>query len=256
MKSLSFDRASEFYDATRGLPEDIMDRVIDLLAAELSPGKTCLEIGVGTGRIALSLAEKGISLAGLDLSEPMLRRLVKNAGGRIPFPLVRGDSIQIPFADNSFEAALACHVLHLIPAWQTALDELIRVARPDGVILVDWGDRLPSPWSEALDLFTDEAGVPRHPRGAKSEEDIDDAMRARGAGVRMLETITGTRKRSFRNWIDAMERGTYSITWDADQSSRTKAAGTLRQWVKRNHGSLDEERDVPVNVSWRAYDLP
>ena len=81
MESVNFDRAAEYYDATRSLPPISMDALIALLAAELARRQPCLEIGVGTGRIALPLRDRGITLAGLDIAGAMLRRLAQNAGG-------------------------------------------------------------------------------------------------------------------------------------------------------------------------------
>ena len=82
---MSFDRAADFYDTTRALPVDVHDRLTTMLLTELSARPLCLEIGVGTGRIALPLVERGVSMIGVDIAPKMLRRLVVNAGGRSPF---------------------------------------------------------------------------------------------------------------------------------------------------------------------------
>jgi ubiquinone/menaquinone biosynthesis C-methylase UbiE len=122
--SISFDRASEYYDRTRALPNDAMAGVIDLLAREIGGENDCLEIGIGTGRIGLPLNAAGLSVMGMDLSATMLAKLVDK------FPLVRGDATALPFADGAFGAGIACHVLHLIPEWRQATGELVRVIRP------------------------------------------------------------------------------------------------------------------------------
>ena len=75
---------------------------------------------MGTGRIALPLHERGIRLAGADIAEAMLRRLVVNADGVLPFPLLLADATRLPLADGTFGSVLAVHVLHLIPAWRDA----------------------------------------------------------------------------------------------------------------------------------------
>ena len=53
---------------------------IDLLA-EISKGGPALELGIGTGRIALPLHEKGVSVQGIDASEEMLDKLRAKPGG-------------------------------------------------------------------------------------------------------------------------------------------------------------------------------
>ena len=64
-------------------PEAI-DPVVDFLA-ERAAGGRALELGIGTGRIALPLAGRGVAVHGIDLSEEMVERLrAKPGGDRIP----------------------------------------------------------------------------------------------------------------------------------------------------------------------------
>jgi hypothetical protein len=84
-ESVRFDRAAEFYDETRAHSEDLALATTELLASELRGRGRILEIGVGTGLIALPLDRVGIPMGGLDLSAPMVGKLVEKAGGRPPF---------------------------------------------------------------------------------------------------------------------------------------------------------------------------
>ena len=65
---MSFDRAAEYYDATRGRSATGTALETTVLAAALPHGATALEIGVGTGQVAIPLHEAGVSMVGLDLS--------------------------------------------------------------------------------------------------------------------------------------------------------------------------------------------
>jgi SAM-dependent methyltransferase len=58
----------------------VVDPVVDFLA-ELAQGGRALELGIGTGRIALPLARRGITVHGIDLSEAMVARLRAKPGG-------------------------------------------------------------------------------------------------------------------------------------------------------------------------------
>ena len=116
MPAVSFDRAADFYDATRALDPEVHARLTSMLVAELAGRGTCLEIGVGTGRIALPLVAAGVDLIGVDIAPKMLRRLIDNAGGRRPLPLAVADVTTLPFGAGRIGAVLASHVLHLIPA--------------------------------------------------------------------------------------------------------------------------------------------
>jgi SAM-dependent methyltransferase len=57
-----------------------IDPVVDVLA-ELARGGAALELGIGTGRIAVPLARRGVRVAGIDLSEEMVARLRTKPGG-------------------------------------------------------------------------------------------------------------------------------------------------------------------------------
>src|SRR5215471_5735733 len=142
--SIVFDQAADYYDDTRSLQPETQAAVIAQLAGELRDRGRCLEVGVGTGRIALDLHRSGVEMAGVDLSAPMLRKLVEKAGGQPPFPLAVADAIALPIGDRRVGAVVICHVLHLIESWRQAVEELVRVVRPGGVILVESATRADS----------------------------------------------------------------------------------------------------------------
>jgi SAM-dependent methyltransferase len=70
------------YDASlghRGSPEEL-DRVCDVLS-ELAGDGSALELAIGTGRVALPLAARGVTVAGIDLSSAMVEQLRAKPGG-------------------------------------------------------------------------------------------------------------------------------------------------------------------------------
>ena len=71
--SIPFDRAVSHDDRTRALPAEAHRRFVARAVAELA-GRPTEEIGLGTGRIALSLADAGVPIVGLDLSRPAAER--------------------------------------------------------------------------------------------------------------------------------------------------------------------------------------
>jgi SAM-dependent methyltransferase len=73
------DRAADLYDAlTAGMPgpDDCVDRL-----AELAGPGPALELGIGTGRVALPLAARGVPVHGIDASAAMVERLRAKPGG-------------------------------------------------------------------------------------------------------------------------------------------------------------------------------
>lgn len=73
------DRIADVYDEWFGIPGDAEDAVSFL--AELAGRGPALELGIGTGRVALPLAQRGIEVHGIDASEAMVERLRAKPGG-------------------------------------------------------------------------------------------------------------------------------------------------------------------------------
>lgn len=120
----AFDQISAVYDETR---DPLDSGTLDAISADLrSRGiRTILEVGVGTGRIALPLLQRGFEVTGLDASRAMLSRAHSKGIAR----LVRGDAYRLPFEDGAFDTALFVHVLHLLDNVPGALSEAERVGR-------------------------------------------------------------------------------------------------------------------------------
>jgi ubiquinone/menaquinone biosynthesis C-methylase UbiE len=130
----SFDRVAHLYDATRGLPPTAEAVVADGLAhlLEGAGARSLLDLGVGTGRIAVPLAARGYPAVGVDISPGMLA--VLRAKGSNVQPLL-AEATRLPFRDGAFDATLLVHILHLVPDMEAALAETIRVVRPGGLLL-------------------------------------------------------------------------------------------------------------------------
>ena len=122
---ICFDTAAEIYDKTRGLPNHVMEQLVNRMTDELKDYQTVLDVGVGTGRFAKPLQEKGFKVVGVDLSGKMLNKAVEKGVE----DLLRCDACFLPLTDKSFDGSLCIHVLHLISDWGIALQEICRVTR-------------------------------------------------------------------------------------------------------------------------------
>ncbi|MGH2729965.1 MAG: class I SAM-dependent methyltransferase [Actinomycetota bacterium] len=253
--SVSFDRAADYYDATRALDPHLTRRVLELLTAELSDRGPCLEIGIGTGRLALPLAEAGIPITGVDLSATMLKKLLSKTTGISPIPAARADATSLPFAEGTFGAAYACWVLHLIPEWRIALRELVRVVKPGGVILIDLGGRNPHLITDVRDKFLVAAGASLEARGTHDIGALTEVMASLGGSVREIPPIVNRREVTPEATVALLEAGMFSISWDIDAETRMRAGGLVREWATKRYGSLDEPVPLTFEMHWRAYDL-
>ena len=107
-------------------------------AAASREGGRVLDVGVGTG-LELPMFSAATRLVGVDLSEPMLQRararVARRGLGNVE-GLIRMDAMNLAFPDASFDCAVAPYVLTVVPDPQATLDELARVVKPGGEIVL------------------------------------------------------------------------------------------------------------------------
>ncbi len=109
-------------------------KLVDL--ANIRSGETALDLCCGTGDIAFALAEKSADVTGVDFSNAMLAI----AGARskpcsVNPKFLRGDALNIPFPDNSFDAVTIGYGLRNLAEWKLGLKEMCRVAKPGARIV-------------------------------------------------------------------------------------------------------------------------
>ena len=101
-------------------------------------GGHVLDVGVGTG-LELPMFDRRTRLTGVDLSEPMLRRAQRRVSdkalGNVE-GLVVMDAARLAFPDAHFDAVVAPYVLTVVPEPHASLDELARVVKPGGEIIL------------------------------------------------------------------------------------------------------------------------
>jgi len=106
-----------------------------LRSARLSVGNWVVDIGAGTGDLALAaVAAVGANgrVAAVDLNEPMLRVGREKVTRPLPLIWARGNAECLPFADAQFDVALTGFCLRNVTHLETALTEARRVLRPGG----------------------------------------------------------------------------------------------------------------------------
>lgn len=117
-------------------------RTFELL--DLRPGLRVLDAGCGVGLDAARMAElvsPGGEVVGLDYSATMVEvARDRHEGARLPATFVQGDLDALPFDDCSFERCRAAGTFQHLADPRRALDELVRVLAPGGLVLIADGD--------------------------------------------------------------------------------------------------------------------
>lgn len=132
-----FDQLADRYDETRG-GEQRGDEYARDVHAHLPAGEEpILEVGVGTGVVALGLRRLGRTVVGLDLSAPMLAR----ARSRLGPVVIRSDAMRMSIATASVAHAVSVWVVHSVADPTQLFREAARVIRPGGLYVVSTTQR-------------------------------------------------------------------------------------------------------------------
>ena len=113
--------------------EDIIHRAHSLLEnIELQENQRFLEVGCGTGAVSLYCAQNyPLQVVGVDLDPDQIQNAQSNAKG-IDMQFLEADAAHLPFSDASFDIILSFGVMHHIPRWVDALQEIVRVLNSQG----------------------------------------------------------------------------------------------------------------------------
>jgi ubiquinone/menaquinone biosynthesis C-methylase UbiE len=275
--SLSFDVAADFYDATRGYPLEVAKKIVQEIdkSAHATPRTPYLEVGIGTGRIALPLATLGRTYTGVDISEKMLSQLTTKllasnwqeqpAGEQTwgsladedaartvscqrfthldptaSMRLVVSDITALPFHDDSFEAVVAVHIFHLVDGWQQALAEVVRVLRPGGRLLQCWdsyekGSAYTLINRKWQELVKELGGNTQRP-GANGQGVIQ-WLQEHGYQSEEKPATTWKQRISPSAIIDSIAQRHWSSSWEIPDDIFARSVEQLRAWAYEQFGA-------------------
>lgn len=206
VESIRFDRIADRYDETRGG----LRRGIDLTAPMLPhfrPGPV-LDVGVGTGVLAVALVAAGHPVVGVDVSLPMLARAHTRLGPRV----AAADGYRLPVPDAAVPNATVAWVLQLVPDVPGFLAEVGRAVAPGGRLAVvpSLGRWDPDGMSEIV-IEATEALRPRQDRP-------EHVLAAAGeVGLRHLATLPTVAHREDASPTETarrIEEREWSVFWD------------------------------------------
>ena len=239
---MTFTTSREAYDAFMGRYADLLaPRLIAFAGVE--PGDRVLDVGCGPGSLTQPLAELvgPDHVAAVDPSEPFA---AANAE-RVPGADVQvGSAESLPWAADSFDAALAQLVVNFMSDADASIAEMRRVVRPGGILAACTWDysggmtMLRTFWDAALSL---DSGTPDEGRTMRYND--PDALRELwlGAGLEAVETDALVVEASYQNFDDYWvpftagvgPAGAYTSSLDPDRRA------ALREECRRRLGDPD-----------------
>jgi ubiquinone/menaquinone biosynthesis C-methylase UbiE len=112
--------------------------IFDNLAIDTSKSENLLEIATGTGIIALRLSDHITKIIAIDIAPEMIKiakeKSLQKSISNIDFRI--GDSCNLEFQDKTFDTIIASNVLHLLFEPNLALQEMKRVLKDNGQIII------------------------------------------------------------------------------------------------------------------------
>ncbi len=141
MIKADYSKIASFFDRGRSLSEQNMALWLNLIAklSGASKGARVLDLGCGTGRFSLPMANRlGFDVTGADSSAEMLAKAKqKDSSSTVNWMLA--DANALTFPGGSFDLVFMSHLLHHVDSPLTVLKECHKVLIPSGVVLIRYG---------------------------------------------------------------------------------------------------------------------
>lgn len=144
--ALSYRFLTPFYDfIQKYVVRDVRYKTLLIEQANIQPGQTVLDLGCGTGTLAIMAkqAQSAAEVAGLD-ADPDMLKVAKHKSAKLNMPVTFevGFTNKLPYPDASFDRVLSSIMIHHLKTpdkWDTG-KEIFRVLRPGGQLhIIDFG---------------------------------------------------------------------------------------------------------------------
>jgi SAM-dependent methyltransferase len=252
---VDFSRNAAVYDRRHGasVGPEVVDELTRL--AGLRPGSQILDVGVGTGRVAIPFARR-CRTVGIDVAVGMLAELRKKRereGAHLP--VIVADATQLPFGDTLFDAVILARVLYLLPRWREVLVEVLRVLKPDGCVLHEWGNGEPGEeWVQIQDKARatfENAGIlnPFHP-GVRIESDVDGFIARSGLTLSANVAFPLNVRVTLEDFLQRLERGETSYTWKLPEDVFQATVPQVVDWARTR---FDTTHVIDTPMVWKIY---
>ena len=132
-----WDRVAFVYDIyVNVINRKTHEQLRKIVAEQISPEDIVLECACGTGLLSKVIASNCRQLTATDVSREMLKKAEKNCSDLDNITYETADITALSYADNSFDKVVAGNVIHLLDDPLKAMNELNRVCKQDGTLII------------------------------------------------------------------------------------------------------------------------
>lgn len=247
--AMSFKDIAAHYNKINAIPERAALQIGKVVAHLIGRQSTVLDVGAGAGRITIPIAMAGCTVTALDCEPKMLEELERQAKEfSLHITTVVGDATKLPFPDHSLDAVFTSNVLHLVPEWEKAIDEAIRVMKFGGLFIQgrDWVSpesafaRLRAKLREIVATLN-----PKLKPTAAAGPALFEALAAKG-GKNEPEIIAArwTMSISPAQLLSQMENRAFNETWQLEEGLLREAMRRIRTWAREQWHHLECEEET------------
>ena len=258
MASLSFDGLTAHYDQTRTFDPICFGLAIDWLTERFPPSQfpSVLEPGVGTGRIALPLVQRGYQVTGLDISEEMLSVCTAQSQTlKVNNVLccLRADVACLPLGPALFDLCVSVHLFYFISDWRGAVREVLRVLKPNGILILlhtGFGAEVPH-LNERYRKLASEQKYTLPIYGVRSTSEVVDYAVSLGCIAERVDRPEWgwTARINLQEALNHLRNRAYSFTKDVPDAVHLAVMDSLQRENFAEAASVGTEVEVPNRIT-------
>jgi ubiquinone/menaquinone biosynthesis C-methylase UbiE len=245
---MSYVEVAARYNDINHIPPAASEALGRATAELVGENASILDFGAGAGRISVPIARYSNMIA-LDIEHHMqqaCRKLAEEQGISLTHSV--GTVLQLPFANDTFDAVITSNVLHQIDEWRDALGEAARVLKPDGLFIIGRDlldeESCAGKMRSASRRFTAEIAPEFQPTDAAGPVLFQHIGQLGGRPGQPVTACEWTETESPRSVLDKMADRLHNETWSLDDEKLDGLMELMNPWTQENFPDLDREEEI------------